>query len=188
MDFIANGDWLERTFWIFALVSTILFFIRIGLMLIGSGGEDLEGLDVDVDIGDTDVAFEIFSINSLTAFFMMFGWVGLACYKQYSLSAPKSVLFALLAGVISMYITAYIFKLSKKLVSKGSSFSINDTVGKTAKVYQKINAQGRGKVQISVGGGMLREFDAVSEDKKDIESFTMVTIVKVIDNNTVSVR
>ncbi len=74
------------------------------------------------------------------------------------------------------------------MVSKGGTFSIKSTVGKKASVYQKIPADGKGRINYSLPGSNTRELDAVSEDKKDIESFKTVEIVNTIDNNTVSVR
>ncbi|MFC2140525.1 hypothetical protein ACFLQ1_02255, partial [Candidatus Auribacterota bacterium] len=151
----------------------------------GDGGDvDVDG-DFDVD---SDVAFELISINSLTAFFMMFGWIGLSCYKQFSLNSALSILIATAAGICCMLITAFLFRVAKKLVSQGVKFNIADTVGKVASVYLKIPTQGKGKIQISINDGMTRELAAISKDHEEIDSFQSVEIVEVIDANTVAVK
>ena len=187
LQFLAEASWLERIFWLCAIVSSILFLIRTILMFIGQDSDNADSIDVDVDDVSSDTSFQVLSINSITAFFMMFGWIGLSCYKQFSMGNLPSILIALVAGIISLIITSYIFQAAKKLVSTGSGFTIDKTVGLKASVYQRIPANGKGKIQISIKGGMTREIDAISENQQEIESFQSVTVVKVIDPSTVSV-
>ncbi|MEM1282385.1 MAG: hypothetical protein AAGG81_02400, partial [Chlamydiota bacterium] len=134
----------------------------------------------------TDKAFKVFSTHSLTGFFMMFGWVGLACYKQYGISSTLSILVASVSGVLMMVVTVYLFKLAALLVSSGTKFHIEESLGRRATVYQKIPASGVGKIQITVNG-YQREICAVSENHQEIGSFTEVTVKKVIDNQMVAV-
>ena len=61
------------------------------------------------------------------------------------------------------------------------------TMISTAIVYQKITSEGKGKIQLSVDGGMTREIDAVSAKHEEIESFATVRVKSVVDSNTVSV-
>lgn len=179
---------LEVLFWVCALAGTLFFILRVVMMVHGAdGADDIIDHGAVGHAGSSDVAFEIISVNSITAFFMMFGWIGLTCYKQFAFGGVLSVVLAFLAGGLCMFITAYLFKLAAKLVSHGSVFTVKDTLGKTATVYQKIPANGRGKINVSVGD-MLREIEAVSEEKEEIESFGTVTVVRVVDNNTVSVK
>lgn len=189
-----NYNTLEMIFFICGAVSSIFFILRIIMMfLLGLGDADIDagdGIDADGDApdsGDSETSFKLLSIHTITAFFMMFGWVGLACYRQYGLQELISILFAMLGGVLSMFVTAYLFKLALKLVSPGNVFSINNTVGMKAQVYQQITPENGGKIQLSIEGDMTREIDAVSFDNEIIESFTTVEIVEVIDGHTVAV-
>lgn len=187
---------LEIIFFICGAVSSIFFILRVLMMVFGGFFDgDLDG-DSDTgdggdgdgsDSSDTDASFKLLSIHSITAFFMMFGWIGLTCYRQYGLHEVLSVLSAGLGGLLSMIVIAYVFKLAMKLVSTGSDFNINNLVGAKAVVYQQITPENGGKIQVSVEGDMTREFDAVSFDKDIIESFTAVEIVEVIDSHTVAV-
>lgn len=200
MDFLANADGTERAFWCFAVFGTVFFFLRVLMMVLGGfGAGDLDDGDVDVDLHDhapgahhsdsltsSDVAFKIFSLHSITGFFMMFGWVGLACYKQYGLGVGASMGGAFVAGLFTMYVTAMMYKMMLGLASPGAMFNIEDMVGKDVTVYLKISADGVGKVQFS-DKGLSRTIEAVSEEKKDIESFDTVRVVRVVSPRRVMV-
>jgi hypothetical protein len=185
---------LESVFWVSAVIGSILFVGRFAMMLMGAdhGGGDVAGHGDggfgNSDLGYSDLAFEFFSLNTIMAFFMMFGWAGLACYKQYSMGAAISVFVALAAGLVSMVIVVYVFRMVRKLSCAGCEFNIEDTVGEKASVYQLIPETGKGRIQVSVKNGVTREIDAVSADRKEIKSFETVEVVGVVDKNTVSVR
>ena len=192
MDILKTTNSLETVFLVCALASTIFFFIRVIMMLIGIGDHHsvdmLHGHEAhDVADHHSDVAFEILSINTITAFLMMFGWIGLTCAKQFGMSSLASTGMAFLGGVFCMLITAYVFKMMKKLVSKGGSFTANDAVGLTATVYQRIPGKGSGKINVVVRG-MTREIEAQSEDQVDIESFKTVKVVRLVSDQIVSVK
>lgn len=186
-DFITSTDMLGKVFWYCAIGGTVFFMIRLVMMMIGHDFDSPGDGGIHMDT-HSDAAFQLFSINSVTAFLMMFGWGGLTAYIQFKLGSTLSILIAIFVGIAAMFTIAIIFKLAMKLVSKGEEFKIEDTVGLNASVYQRIPAEGSGRVNVSLPGGILKELDAVSEDKSVIDSFKTVKIVKVIDNNTVSVR
>lgn len=180
----------ESVFFFAALAGTFFFLIRMVLMLVA--GMDGDGLSANVDAHghhgiDASESFKLFSIQSVTAFFMMFGWIGLSSRMQYELSFPVSLLLALLAGSLSMLLIAWLFKLIAKLACPGEAYVIGDVVGLTAKVYQRIPAVGTGKVQVIVKG-CTREVEAIAEKGVEIESFQNVKIVRVVSSNTVAVE
>ena len=197
-ELLQNATPLEWFFWFCALAGTVFFVLRVILMLVGGAMES--GMDADVgadthiemshsahDGTVSDTHFEFISVNSITAFFMMFGWVGLTCYKQFLLNGGLSVVIGFLAGVGCMLITAYLFRLARKLVSKGSMFSVDQAVGQRGTVYQQIPADGRGKINV-VLNDTTREIEAVAEDQKEINSFQTIEVVRVVDQRTVAVR
>lgn len=186
---------LEYVFWFCALAGTVVFLARVGLMLMGIADMDGgDGLDSAQAMGHAHLAshsdslFEILSVNSVTAFFMMFGWTGLACYAQFSLGAVLSIMGALTAGVLCMLMTAYLFRWARKLASAGGAFDIHKTIGCQAQVYQRIPADGRGKITIDMPDSMTHEVDAIAEDGKEIDSFKTVQVIRVVDQHTVAVR
>lgn len=194
-DFFLASDMLGRVFWGCAIGGTLFFLLRVIMMVVGGDLDDAgDGGDVG-DMGDadgfsdvSDVAFTMFSINSITAFVMMFGWAGLTTHVQYEVSSLRAVFIALMVGILAMLITAYLFQIAMKLVSRGAQFTIESVVGMNVKVYQQIPAHGLGKIHVSIPGGMTREVGAISEDKVLIESFKLATVVRVVDQNTVSVK
>jgi len=186
-------DSFQVTFWICAIGGTAFFVLKALTSAFAGFDHDLGGdggaaHDV-VHHGDesSDAAFKIISITSLTGFFMMFGWIGLAVYDQAGYGSGVSLAVAFLAGLGTMYMTALIFKGAGKLSGGGARFDINSTVGQRANVYQKIPASGKGRIQIMVAD-VTHEIDAISEEGKEIESFANVTVVRVVNSDTVSVR
>lgn len=183
-------DSYEIAFWVCAIAGTTLFFLKSLLLIVG--GMDHE-LDIDSNeiaqdgLDSSDAAFKLLSINSITGFFMMFGWVGLACYVQAELIPILSLFGGTIAGLITMYLTAKLFQGARHLISNGSQFIIENTVGKTGSVYQEIPENGSGKIQITVDG-ITREIDAISADNQSINSFTTIEVVSVLNPTTVAVK
>lgn len=80
---IMNKMTLTNIYLILAWFGTIVFGIRIILMLFG--GDSFDDTDIDVD-GDADISvdesgitFQVISLNSILGFITMFGWVGYLC-------------------------------------------------------------------------------------------------------------
>jgi len=202
MDSLQNIGGTALLFWAFALVGTLFFAFRMVAMIVGGFGADVDGSGADALPHDGDAAahahhsdalqasesaFKLVSVNSLTGFFMMFGWSGLAAHKQFGLGATASFLVAFTVGLAAMAITALLFKFMMKLNSGGDRFSVSKAVGVNGSVYMQIPAGGRGRVQIVVNN-VTRQIDAVAEDGKAIDSFVDVTVVRAVDPRTVSVR
>lgn len=196
----------EFIYWMFALVGTCFFLFRLVGMAWGGFGGGHDALDHG-DVGgggtegahgdggtdhshasdSTDAAFKLVSLQSLTGFFMTFGWAGLAGQKQFGLGTTLSFVIALVAGGFAMFTTASLFKLMGKLSSSGDVFIIQKTLGLSGSVYARIPAEGRGQVRLLINNG-TRFLDATSEDHTDLDSFIDVTVVRVVDGTTVAVR
>lgn len=190
--FSLNIDYIENIFWFFAIAGTSFFILKALSFAVGSFGEHSMTDDVASDTidhgSDSNHAFKIISIHSLTGFFMMFGWVGLASYKQFMLSSELSTFIAFIAGCFMLLTTHVIFKTATSLTSPGSKFLIEQLVGKTGTVYQQIPGNGGiGKIQISTNG-LLREVKAVSQTNKKIDSFVAVEVTRIAGEGTVAVR
>lgn len=174
---------LDRLYWAAAIGGSVLFVLRLGLMVFGLAHDDHQ---VASD-GDHDGHFKLFTIHSLTGFTMMFGWIGLACLKQTGIGAGLSCLAAVAAGILMLLVTGWIFKMAGMLTSKGADFSIQDMVGVEGSVYTKITKNGTGKVHVSVHG-VLHELLAVAEDKQEIQSFERIVVVRILDEQTLVVK
>lgn len=169
----------ETFFWFCALSGTGLFLIQLLLNFIGLDGGDDSGL-MDA------LTLKWLSKQTITSFLMMFGWVALTCQKEFGLQGFALIGTALLAGLSSVFITALIFKMAKKLQSPGTVFNIENALGKEAIVYQRIPAEGLGKISLSLQD-MTHEIDAISMTKQELPSFSYVHIVKKLDEKTVLV-
>jgi len=190
----------DIVFWAFALFGTMLFFLRVcSSWLMHSNDGDGDHCDFESDTHDSfdshstnehhgaKSSLKLFSIHSISGFFMMLGWVGLACTKQLEYSPLTSIIIAFIAGIITMVATGLIFKWSLLLINPGSQFDIKKTIGQVATVYQRIPQKGLGKIQLEVDG-MNREILAQSLNNNIIESFEYVKVLQVLDNETVIVE
>jgi len=148
---------------------------------------DTSGADTAHGAHDSDVAFNLLSLNSISAFIMMFGWAGLAASRQHQLSSFLSFAVAFSVGFLMMVITSSLFVLARKFTTEGAEFKVDDVVGKNAKVYMRIPKGGRGRVHLSIDG-ILRELDAEADGSADIESFASVTILEALGPSLVKVK
>lgn len=188
----------ELVFWAAAFFGSTLFIVRLCISAMSGLTDDIDssghGHDGHMVAHDgtehyhsASSSFKLFTIHSLSGFFMMFGWVGLACLNQLSMSQHASCIAAFFAGFTIMIVTALIFHGARLLVSEGTQFDIKKTIGSVGVVYQKIPSDGQGKIQLVVDG-ITRELLAQSLDHRIIASFKNVCIVKVVDHETVVVK
>jgi len=188
--FLAQSS--DVVFWSSALFGTTLFALRLLMFIVGLGDDadsiehDHAGVDGDDVAHHATGSFKLLTLHSISGFFMMLGWVGLACLHQLSYTIGWATFAGLAAGVAMMVITALMFKWSRVLTSAGTRFDIRKTVGLTGTVYQHIPASGVGKIQVVVDG-VTRELLAQSADSVAINSFEHVAIQAVVDHEVVSV-
>lgn len=170
-----------------ALIGTLIFLLRIALMLVGGDADtDLDFGDADVGDGDSSGAFEILSVQSIAAFAMGFGWGGLASLKGTGFGWPMSVLIGCAIGVGMVWLLAILLKGIHDLQSSGN-ISIDSTMGLEGEAYTNIPArgEGRGRVKLVVHDRQ-RMFGAVS-DGDALPSRTRVVVTRVNSDNTITV-
>jgi hypothetical protein len=190
---------LQKVFAVFATFGSTLFVIRMVMMFAGMDGEsdgDVDGdLDGDMD-GDahgdhadanaSDISFSLLSFQGLTAFFMMFGLVGLAMSKGSGFGAVASIPVATAAGLSTVWIISRLFKLFNSLQSSGT-LNLKSAIGQEGKVYLTIPENESGQVQLAVQGH-LKVMSAVSEDKRAIPSDALVKVVGLVGGNVLVVK
>lgn len=176
----------ETFFWFFALSGSVILVIQLILNLFGLSDHHDIG-DTDIDTGEIDTSnFKWLSKQGLSGFFMMFGWIGLSCLKEFEFNVLLSLAIAFIAGVLAMFVSGFIFKMARKLHSSGTVFKIEDAIGQEAMIYQRILKKDKGKILISLNN-LTREIDARALNEEEIPSFTKVKIINIVDENTVSV-
>ena len=75
---------------------------------------DLGDTDIDGDI-DTDSGVKLFSLLGLSAFFLVFGLAGRMCILTFLLHWSVALLIATAAGLLIMYLIAWLFYKAKSL-------------------------------------------------------------------------
>ena len=144
------------------------------------------GADADADTGDisvdsshfdSDKGFQLLSLYGLSSFFMMFGLVGLALSKQSQTGIPFSIIGAVIAGFVSVWIIGKIFKTATHLQSSGT-IQTSDAVGCNGTVYLTIPKGGIGRVTLNIRNHS-REFDAVGVHGNAIATGTPIRVIDV---------
>ena len=175
---------LEIFFLACAIIGGVLFLFRMVLFFMGGDG-DFDGDMGDVDFGDTDVSFQFFSLQGLTAAFMMFGLVALAVSRG-GWSGIWAVSGGVLAAAITVWVISRIFTGMKRLQSDGT-LKYDNAVGKEGKVYLTIPVDGTGKVTVAVQGS-LREFSARSDLDEEIKTGEIIRVVDITSGDILVVE
>ena len=179
-----------------AIVGSLFFLIRLVLMIVGMDGDgDLDigepdlvtEVDLDgADVGDSTDAFNMLSVQSVAGFIMGFGWGGLIGWITLDWSVTSSVLLALAGGLLMAWLLAWMFKMIYSLQESGN-VTIGQTVGREGMVYATVPPAdgGRGQVKLIVNQ-RSRIYSAISEGD-EITTKTRVRVVKINDDNSVTV-
>ena len=160
---VSSPSTLEILFMMCAFFGTAFFLILMAMMLLGDilGGVFDSVFDTDMSM-DTDLAFELFSIQGLAAATMMFGYVGM-----FTLSATDTEVFAVIAGGVagatSMYGVGMMLKGINNLQADGT-MKYEDAIGERGQVYSRIRPNESGEIQVAVDG-TLRTLTARAKDK-----------------------
>lgn len=130
--------------------------------------------------------FELLSLQSIVGFLMGFGWGGLAGLKGAAWPWSTAVICGVICGVIMVYILAFTFRAIYALTSSGN-IALGEAIGIEGEVYSNVPAagQGFGKVKLVISSRQ-RLLNAIT-DHEQIDTNTRVRVVKVNENNTVTV-
>ncbi|MDH4163108.1 MAG: hypothetical protein OEW15_10520 [Nitrospirota bacterium] len=177
----SNLAGLEVFFLACAAIGGIFVLLRLIMQFLGADADTdptaEAPVDVDVHHTDSDIGFKFLSLHGLTAFFMMFGLVGFALFRQSNMGHLISILGAMAAGFASVWIIGRMFAMIGKLQSSGTVL-LKNAVGCEGTVYLNIPAGGTGKVMITVNN-RLREYEATSKDGMELKTGLPVRVVSV---------
>ena len=171
------------TYFVMALVGTLLFLLRLVFALFAGDGGDF---DADVD-GGTDASFTLFSLLSVMAFIMGTGWMGLACRIDWGLGRVPAVLLSVGFGVAMMFLASGLMYMTRRL-NRTIRYDPRTAIGRTGRVYMTIpgKGQGSGKVQVSVSGRLMT-LNAITRGE-GLPAFTDVKVVEARDDDTLVVE
>lgn len=186
-----------------AIVATVFFVLRLVMSFVGAdldlGHDALNvGLDVlDADPSDLDAihsdpahAFQWFSIQSLAAFVMGFGWGGLAAFRGSGWSPFVSVVVGAGVGAGMVWVLGALLKTIYRLQVTGN-IAADSTVGIEGEVYLSVPAtdaakgSGLGKVRLVIDRRQ-RLYNAISDAGK-IPTHSRVRVLRVNPDNSLTV-
>jgi membrane protein implicated in regulation of membrane protease activity len=204
-EYFSNLNGMEKFFTICAMLGGVFFLIRIILQFAGVGGHgDLDNVGgggemVTTDItsghvpdsgtanhSNADVSFRLLSLQGLTAFFLMFGLVGLAMMKQSRMTEVWAIMGSTLAGLGTVWLIGKIFTSMKNLQASGN-IDLRHALGQEGVVYLTIPEDDTGKVQVTVQG-QLKIYDAATGDKSSIKTGEPVKVVRVVGTSLLIVE
>jgi hypothetical protein len=187
-----------------ATIGGTILVLQTLLLVMGGGGET----DADVDPGDlhdgdvhdaahgaaqdaaADAAqahlfLKVLSFKTLVAFVTFFGLGGLASL-QGGVAAVPTLVIALGAGALALYLVAYLMSALAKLHSKGN-LDVRNAVGATGKVYLRVpgSRAGHGKVTVVVQGRKV-ELKAVTAGA-EIATGAEVTVLNTSGADSIEV-
>jgi hypothetical protein len=164
-----------------AIIGGFFVLIKLVLQFVGSDADTDVGvagdIGTDADHADSDVGFRALSLQGLSAFFMMFGLVGLALYRQSQVGVIVSTVGAVSAGLVSVWVIGKIFRGAASFQSSGTLHTA-DAVGCCGTVYLTIPERGTGRVSLNFKNH-LREFDAIEINGTEVPTGTPVRVVQV---------
>lgn len=162
-----------------AVIGTLYFVIQ--MVFQGVADTDLD-LDIDADF-DPDIPHDtpghelkVISLQTLSAFFMGAGWMGLAAYRLLDLSAGVSAMIALVSGIGVGWMLVALLRAMLRLQNSGN-IELSDTVGLGGEVYVEIPPSGKGSGRVKlIVKEHLREYHAVQGGQVAIPTGTRVRI------------
>ncbi|MEQ9307113.1 MAG: hypothetical protein RJQ14_24580 [Marinoscillum sp.] len=190
MDFNFTDWWdtlstIQQVYWGFAIPFTLIFLFQMIMTFVGGDLDHDGSADFDVETDD-GAGFQFFTIKNFVGFFTLFSWTGIACLDS-GMSQGLTMVVSFGAGLVMMIIMAAVFYYFSKLTDSGN-MSVKNAIGGIGEVYLPIRAgrENIGKVSIKVQGS-LRELDAITDDKKDLPTGAVVTVVEIANNDTLIV-
>ncbi|MGH4050302.1 MAG: hypothetical protein ACREVX_02965 [Clostridium sp.] len=195
----------EKLFWFIAFPATTIFILQTIMTLIGIDGHEdmlsdtsdlinevpqdsveLETYDDASQFLDLKYKFKLVTLRSLVAFFTVFSWTGIVATTSGK-GKITSVIIALIAGFVMMYIVSYIYFFLTKFAEDGT-MNIKNAINREGLVYLTIldNRKSVGKVEIIVQGS-LRLLDAVT-DGEAIPTGSNVVVIDIVEEQLLLVE
>jgi membrane protein implicated in regulation of membrane protease activity len=175
---------IEMIFISCAVLGTVFFLIMMGIMLIGDiiGGVVDTAFDTDFSM-DSDLSFELFSLQGIAAGVMMFGYVGM-----YVTTSTDQEVLAVLAGGLAAAGSLYGVKMMMKGITglqADGTMVVSNAIGQRGQVYSRIRPGESGEVQVAFEGS-LRTMAARAKDKSvHLPTGDFIKVVDVIGSTLI---
>jgi len=182
MLFGANAAWFTAP----ALLGTGFLLIQMILGEIGGDGAlDLD-LDVDIDGDHPGAEFGLLSAQSISAFFMGYGWIGFAAYRFLDLGFTGAAVIGVGAGVGVAWLMIWLLRSMLKL-QNNTNVRIAQARGMVGEVYVTVPSQGTGRGEVVLVINQSRHsYFAIQDGEGADEPIETHARVKVRDVDTAS--
>jgi len=191
---------MENVFIFCSFLGGTILVVQTVLAAVGFG---FGGLDVDMDMGDTDMGdmgdgmighgssfgvhmFKVISLRTMIAgmtFFGLAGWLTLVGTGGHQILA---LIVALLAGMAAIYLVYFLYRWINAMRYQGN-VSSDQLIGAAGSVYVRIPAQGKGAGKVLVSQqNRTMEYEAFSSGR-ELATGTQITVLKVISPTAVEV-
>lgn len=163
-------------------------FLLIQLVLGEIGGDGALDIDHDINIeGDHPGAeFGWLSLQSISAFFMGYGWIGFAAYRYLDIGFTGSALVAVLAGIGVAWLMVWLLRSFLKL-QNNTNVTIDQARGMVGEVYVTVPPQGTGRGEVVlVINNSRHSYFAIQDGEAASEPIVTHTRVIVRDVDTAS--
>lgn len=178
--FFEGMSTLLQTYWIVALVGSVIFVIIFIMTFVGGDMDgDMEADLSELDADDGGVGFQFFTLKNVIAFFTIFGWTGVTCLNS-GYATSTTLIISSIAGLIMMALTSLLFFWMHSLAESGT-LKIKNAIGSVGEVYLPIGAERSkvGKVSIKVQGS-LRELEALTDSEEELKTGTVIKVLEII--------
>lgn len=171
-------DKLTNIYYYIALYATLFYIAKMFLFSVFGGDAEVHS-DFTTSF-EAETSFDFLSIQSVLAFLMGLGWMGLTCIKVWHLPKIYVILIPILFGLLLMFLSAYLMFCVKKL-NKHIIKNYSKAIGIVCKAYTNFSPNGSGQIEISINNQLSIE-DAVNESSEPIKAFEEVKVVKYENN------
>ena len=171
-----------------AIIATVLFVGQMALMLMGGDTGEFDSIDLE---GASHVtggeSFTLVSVQSILAFLMGTGWVGLAANMEWKWGQWGSLGIAVLFGSLMACLSAFLSMKMKglKTVKKQNP---REAVGKSGRAYTDIPAKGEGIGQVEITISEKQQIVQAMGINEKINSFSPVKVVDIDDSGNLIVE
>lgn len=138
----------QQIFYGIGLISLFVLICQVTMLMLGIGGDALDVDFSDVPDGDHGSGLGLFSLNTITAFFLGFGWTGVLAINS-GLGLSISVVLALIVGLAVMF-ALYFLLINLVRLQHNGTLNYANAIGQTATVYSSIPADNTASGQVEV--------------------------------------
>lgn len=169
---------LTSIYFYIAIFATVFYVAK--MILFSVFGGDVEVHTDFTTSFETEDSFDFLSIQSILAFLMGFGWMGLTCIKVWNLPKLYVIVISIAFGLLLMFLSAYLMCCIKKL-NKHVKKDLSNAVGQIGKAYTNFEPDGNGQIEISINDQLSIE-EAVNMSSEKIKAFEEIKVIKYENN------